>query len=317
MTGPDERPRRLSDLRVKTTPPASVAILSQWIGHAEKLLEVPAAGGRMGWLVASTVVIAALQRAVDSTGAPRFLLKGGTLLQHRLGLRARATSDVDGLVRGDLDEFVVALDDALAEPWGPLMLTRSEIEVIETPSRIIRPRRFDVVVSLKGQRWRRIQVEVAPDEGGAGAVSEVVPAPSLAPFGLPSPDELAALAMRYQIAQKLHASTDPHDPPGEINDRPRDIVDLLLLRDLVASEGAPTPAQIREAALAVFAARARDAAELGRPVRSWPPTVTGHRHWTGDYARAASDAGVTLSLEGAVEEVNRWIALISASSSSS
>ena len=34
----------------------------------------------MGWLVASTIVIAALQRAVDGTGIPTFLLKGGTLL---------------------------------------------------------------------------------------------------------------------------------------------------------------------------------------------------------------------------------------------
>jgi len=39
--------RSLADLRVKTKPPASVAILSQWIDHAEKVLGVPAAGGRI------------------------------------------------------------------------------------------------------------------------------------------------------------------------------------------------------------------------------------------------------------------------------
>lgn len=39
--------------------------------------------GRLGWLVASTVVIAALQRAVDETGRTHFLLKGGTYLQYR------------------------------------------------------------------------------------------------------------------------------------------------------------------------------------------------------------------------------------------
>jgi hypothetical protein len=44
-----------------------------------------------------------------------------------------------------------------------------------------------------------------------------------------SPDALATLALRFQIAQKLHACTDPHDSPASINDRPRDVVDLLLL----------------------------------------------------------------------------------------
>ncbi len=154
------RPARpLSELKPKTRPPASVSILSQWINHAERTLGVPAAGGRMGWLVASTVVIAALQRAVDATGTPTFLLKGGTLLQHRLGMSARATSDIDGLVRGDIDEFLVALDDVLSEPWGPITLTRSEVEVVRTPTRVIQPRRLYVHVGLRGQPWRKVQIE--------------------------------------------------------------------------------------------------------------------------------------------------------------
>lgn len=234
------------------------------------------------------------------------------MLQHRLGAGARATSDLDGLVRGDIDEFIVALDDALAEPWGPLTLTRSEVEVITTPARVIQPRRLQIFVSLKGQVWRKVQVELAPDEGGAGTTPEAIPAPPLDPFGLPTPDSLVALAMRYQIAQKFHASTDPHDPPTSINDRPRDVVDLLLLRDLVAAESTPTSSEIREASLAVFDARAADAVELNRPVRTWPPHLVAHPHWAGDYARAAADAGVTFPLPDAVDAVNQWIAEIDA-----
>ena len=49
----------------------------------------------------------------------------------------------------------------------------------------------------------------------------------------------------HQIAQKLHAVSDPHDPPIWVNDRPRDVPDLLLLRDLVREAGAPTLAEIR------------------------------------------------------------------------
>ncbi len=50
-----------------------------------------------------------------------FSLKGGTLLQHRLGLDARATSDIDSLVRGDLTRFLAVLDEVIKEPgvrWG-------------------------------------------------------------------------------------------------------------------------------------------------------------------------------------------------------
>ncbi|MEA2497123.1 MAG: hypothetical protein QOJ29_5034, partial [Thermoleophilaceae bacterium] len=78
-------------------------------------------------------VVAALQRAIDEEGRPRFLLKGGTYLQHRLSWSGRPTKDIDGMVRGDIDEFLAALDDALRLPWGPLALTRDAIEVINTP----------------------------------------------------------------------------------------------------------------------------------------------------------------------------------------
>lgn len=304
--------RPLSELTPKTRAPASAAVLNQWISHAEKTLGVPAAGGRMGWLVASTVVIAVLQQVVDPTGTPTFLLKGGTMLQHRLGLSARATSDVDGLVRGDLDRFIEELDVVMTKEWGPLTMTRSEIEAINAPTRVQKPRRFQVHVALRGQKWRRVQIELAPDEGGAGAVPETVPAPCLAGFGLDGPDELAVLAMRYQIAQKLHACSDPHDPPTSVNDRPRDIVDLMLLRDLVNLEGTPTLAEIREATTRVFEARARDALALNRPPRSWPCTVVAHPQWPTAYARAAADGGVTVTLDEGITAVNEWIALIDA-----
>ena len=310
---PTDGPARpLSQLKVKGQQPKSVAILNQWIAHAERTLGVPAAGGRLGWLVASTVVIAALQQAVDHAGTPSFLLKGGTMLQHRLGLTARATSDVDGLIRGDIARFVIALDDMLVQSWGPFTMTRSEVEVIDTPTRVVKPRRLTVSVSLRGQTWRKVQVELAPDEGGAGDTPETVPAPALDGFGLHGPDELVVLAMRYQIAQKIHACSDPHDPPAWLNDRPRDVVDLILLRDLVTSEGAPTLAEIRDATVRVFEHRADDAVTLGHPPRSWPCVVVAHKHWPTDYARAAADGGVTQSLDDAVAEVNDWLARIDA-----
>lgn len=104
-------------------------MLNNWIAQAEGKLGPEARGGRLGWLVASSVAIAAVQRAIDADGRQLFLLKGGTLLQHRLNATARATKDVDGLVRGDLDVFLLALEDALVQPWGlwPCVAARSRL----------------------------------------------------------------------------------------------------------------------------------------------------------------------------------------------
>lgn len=116
-TGQGAFSESVSNLTPKVKPPASARVLDGWVNQAQTNLGVDAAGGRLGWLIASTVVVAALQRAVDVAG-PLFLLKGGTLLQHRLGLDSRATRDIDGLVRGDLSRFLVTLDDVIKQPWG-------------------------------------------------------------------------------------------------------------------------------------------------------------------------------------------------------
>lgn len=298
---------QLRTLKPKAREPASTRVLNTWIAQAEVKIGDEAKGGRLGWLIASSVAIAAVQRAIDADGRHLFLLKGGTLLQHRLNATARTTKDVDGLIRGDLDAFIFALDDALDEPWGPLTLRRGEVEVVNVPSKIIEPRRFDIILELRGVTWRRIQFEVSPDEAGISDDHEAIEPPPLSGFGLPDPTALVGIAMRFRIAQKLHAVSDPHEPPGSINDRARDLVDLLLLRDLAATTGSPTLAEVRQAATAVFAARADEAMHLGVATRAWPPAVVGHPHWADDFARAAASGGVELSRDDAVAEVNAWI----------
>lgn len=181
---------------------------------------------------------------------------------------------------------------------------------MNVPTRLVKPRRFDIYLELRGATWRRVQFEISPDEAGIGQEYEVIKAPPLAAFGVPDPDVLVGIALRHQIAQKLHALTDPHDPPTSINNRPRDVVDLVLLRDLVNDSAAPTLEAIREAALAVFNARAAEARQLGLAPRHWPPTVVGHPHWGVDYQRAAESAGLGLSLNEAVTAVNAWVSAI-------
>lgn len=302
----------LAQLQSRGKEPNSAAVLDRWVAAAQHAAGVEA--GRLGWLVASTVVIAALQRAVDETGRAHFLLKGGTYLQYRLGATGRTTKDVDGLIRGDVDEFLNALDQALRQPWGPLTLTRTEAEVIDAGGKVIKPRRFWVKLAIKGKVWRSIKVEIAGDEADAAHEHDVLTSVKLDHFGLPTPDQLLGIAVRFQIAQKLHACTDPHEPPAEPNDRARDISDLLLLRDLIRLEGQLSEADIGSACAALFHARAEEATALGRSPRPWPPVIQAHPHWQGDYDRVARESSVSHTLSDAVAELNAWIIDLDAAS---
>lgn len=304
---------QLRKLTPKAKQPASARILDTWIAQAEGKLGDEAKAGRLGWLVASSVAIAAVQRATDNDGRQLFLLKGGTLLQHRLNTSARATKDVDGVIRGDLDAFLVLLEDALSEPWGPLTLRRGEVEIVDVPTKTVKPRRFSIILDLRGVTWRRVQFEISPDEAGMGDDCEAIEPPPLRGFGLPDPGNLVGIGLPMQIAQKLHGVSDPHQPPDSINDRARDVVDLLLLRDLITTGGTPILADIRSSAVALFQSRAEEAEALGRSTRSWPPTVVPHPHWHDDYARAAESSGIDLTLDEAVAEVNTWITEVDSS----
>jgi len=80
------------DLLREPRPVPSARQLDQWVRDAREL--TGGAEQRIGWVLASTVVIAALQRILGHDGRPLFLVKGGLYLELQLGLKARATKDV-------------------------------------------------------------------------------------------------------------------------------------------------------------------------------------------------------------------------------
>lgn len=287
--------------------PTSKRHLDAWVQQAQPKTGV--AVGRLSWLVASSVVIAALQRALAADGHPRFLLKGGAYLELRLGLQSRATKDIDTLFRGDFDEFIDVLDATLRDPWGALELQRTEVESIENATRVVKPRRFRVKLLVNGQTWRSIDVEAAPDEGFAGARVDVFPSPPLGHFGLPSPIEFAGIVFDYQVAQKLHACSDPHQPPDTTNDRARDVVDLELIHAAFYGDDSDLT-ELRAACVDLFEARATEAVILGIEPRPWPPVVTPHEHWHTDFASACAALGIAHTLADAVADLNAWITQI-------
>jgi hypothetical protein len=118
-------------LEPRDKPPTTVRAIETWIQQAEAKTGIGAR--RLGWMVASGVVIAALQRVQHEDADPTFLVKAGAYLELRLGMNARSTKDIDTLFRGDFALFIEKLDEALAEPFAGITLSRTEPEPIEVP----------------------------------------------------------------------------------------------------------------------------------------------------------------------------------------
>lgn len=221
---------------------------------------------------------------------PRFLIKGGVSMELRLGLRARATKDVDVVFRGHPAELLDAFDEAFAYPYSGFAFRRKgEVEEIRETG----TRRLRVQVSFGGRAWQTLQVEVARPEADE---LELVPvAISLADFKLDGPRRVACLSLRYQIAQKLHAVTEqPDDRP---NLRFWDLIDLVLLRELLDESGL---LRVHAACRDIFARRA---------THPWPPDVVVPRSWREPYAATARElgAGIPLDVELAGEAVRALI----------
>lgn len=192
----NELAHNLAALKPHDKMPKTRSVLDSWIAKAESEID-SARSGRLSWLISTTIAAAKLQNVLDSDGNNRFALQGGTLLQHKLGLEARATRDLDGIIRGDIDDFLNAFDSLLDEDWGPISFTRSEVEVIDVPSKAIKPRRFDLSLLLRGQTWRKVAIEISPEEGRACDSFDSIPAPAIEVFGLPNPERLVCLSMSY------------------------------------------------------------------------------------------------------------------------
>ncbi len=236
-------------------------------------------------------LIGALDR-VRADDGPRFLVKGGVSIELRLGLRVRATRDLDLVFRGDPDEMLDALDEAFEHPLGHFAFRRKgEIEDI----RDTESRRMSVQLSFGGRDWQTLQVEIARPE--VDEIELVAVAVGISDFGLEGPERFACLSLRYQIAQKLHAVTE--QPRDRRNLRFWDVVDLLLLAELLGRD----LARVREAAEAVFA---------GRGKNPWPPELVVPDPWREPYARTAAElgAGLPAGVDEAAELVRELIAAI-------
>ena len=264
--------------------------------HATDIGQLPQ---RVMHLVRVGVVCAMLDDVRHDNGGHLFIVKGGTAMQLRLGIRARATTDLDVAFAGQVDEWLALFDEATAErTWSGFTVTRKTAPTqIEVTSVGYRPWRVPLQVRYEGREFGSISLEVAIDGAAADHQELVIPEGiELAVFEIDPPRLVPCLDVPNQIAQKLHACTEPL---SEGNDRVRDVLDIWLLEALLEPGEI---AAIKDACISTFQRRQRHA---------WPPEVIPSASWKRDYALlVAEQPGAPETVDAAVDYLNGFVARI-------
>ncbi len=247
--------------------------------------------------VAKRIVVA---NALVAQMLPAGSVKGGSAIKLRLGDGAtRFTTDLDVVRRGTLDKFADELDAALAKGWegftGTLAAGR-KAHPKDVPTRyVMQP--FAVKLSYNGKPWMSVELEVGHDEVGAAADADfVVPRDAnaiLGALGFPPLEAVSVMALRHQIAQKLHAVS----AAGSM--RAHDLIDLQLLDAIYEGDYS----DVRTACERLFAYR---------KMQDWPPVVEEGKGWRLAYADQLPVGDLATSAGEAVEWVNALIGKIDA-----
>ena len=282
MSTPPKRPKTVNRLQ---------RLITEWERESGQPVR------RLNLRVASMMLAGALRRAVNDDGAVVFVTRGGVAMELRAGEKARVTGDVDLVLRGDPESLLAHLDASLADDYEEFSFERNEPQPLELRPHV---RRIRVKVAFRTKPFMTLVVEVAPVEAGGDEIEEIA-AHDLSTIGLDGPDIIPVLAVRWQIAQKLHAVTEPPLRPGGENPRYWDLIDLQLLQVLAGESLAP----VKDACQRIFTARGQ---------QPWPPHITTYPDWSDRYTTMASSLDMPITdLDEAVEVVHALIHAIDTS----
>ena len=229
---------------------------------------------------------------------PGALVKGGSGMKLRLGLDfARDSKDLDVAWRDAQHLIDDALRPSLAQGWGPFrgqLLAKSPRPRDGVPaSYSMQP--YIVKLTAYGRPFTTVVLEVGYDELGAtsdGSADTLLPneiADMFAALGLPSPEPVPVLAAHHQIAQKIHACTEPG------SERAHDLVDLQLLWP-VDDAGIDLVSQTTERLFAF------------RRAHAFPGTCTITPDWPTAYVEAVAGLDVIADVEPAAAWLHTQLA---------
>jgi len=177
---------------------------------------------RLRRLVGFAVLCETLSEASARGIIPLFFVKGGVAIELRLGLLARATRDLDIGLCVPPGELLPLFDAALEVGFGDFRLRRrGEARVLDNSVLVL-----EIAVDYLSRPWATVEVDLA--SASLDWETDSVPPIAFSELGLESPRAVPCLAIPAQIAQKIHALTEP-EPRGRANPRARDVLDVLLL----------------------------------------------------------------------------------------
>lgn len=262
-------------------PPKNVRYLEGRIAERAKAENSTVA--RLKSLVANFVVCQML---------PPSAVKGGTGLKLRLGEKlTRQTPDLDTAFRGNMQKFEEQLRENLAAGWGDFTgavvpgIPRAPQSV--PTAYVMQP--FGVKLQYRNKSFTTVELEVGFDELEAtGDLTETALSTELidtfAALGLPRPNPVTVLPLHHQVAQKLHACTEPG------SQRAHDLVDLQLMSGLVDD------ISVAETVQRLFRFRHQ---------HGWPALAVPTREWETLYADAA--IGLESVVFPAVGDAVQWL----------
>lgn len=287
----------MADRKRPTGPPPSAGVLARYAQAYARELGV--AEGRVRAWVSYMIMAGVLERA-ESVGSPRFFVKGGVALELRLRDRARATKDIDIVLRDPRADLADSLELALTgDPYQGFSFRRKGQPLLLDNGAV----NMEFAVTYRGQPWTSISVDIARAEVGEADVEWVDAIVLTDVFGVTGPAQLPCLPLRFHVAQKLHGMTLP-PRPGKQNERFRDLVDLLLMDAMITKDGDA----LREACELVFSTR---------NTHPWPPDLTAApTHWARPFAELAKELELPdTNVDAALASVRRLVARILGASS--
>lgn len=212
------------------------------------------------------------------------MLKGAFALELRLGLRTRATKDID-LGRADDEEAATGhLNAAASVDLGDFF----DFEVRRTPAfdaaAGFHAVRYTVRADLAGSRFEQFPVDIALSESSPIQAEPLLSANSLE-FADVVALQLPVLSLEQHVAEKLHAYTGTFGHDERESTRVKDLVDLVLIGQLAALDAT----RLRQALAVTFERRARQPLPNALPS---PPSS-----WARPYAVLAREVGVAVEIE--------------------
>ena len=259
--------------------------------NLDKALQRIAEGDRDGYIRIRAVIANTVVGQMLPSGA----VKGGSAIKFRLGDGAtRFTTDLDVARAEALDDFVESLGASLERGWNGFtgrVVPRKPANPKDVPPQyVMQP--FEVKLSYNGKPWMTVQLEVGHDEIGDADEPDWGISPDIAQLftrlGFPEPDPVPLMPLHHQVAQKIHALSEPGSK------RAHDLIDLQL----IVATGQLDYEKTLVTCKRLFAYRKKQA---------WPSSIIAGDDWRAAYDEQRAGLLVLEDVDDAVAWANELI----------